>query len=404
MPTFRYTAKDQEAHTISGKIVASDEMAVLDELRSRHLIVISIDEEKKAQFSFGLSLSRTAPIKTEDIILFSRQMATMVDAGIPILQTMEALEEQTSNPSFKKVLAVIRDDIRFGTSLSSAFAKHSKVFDNLFVNMLRVGESGGVLTVVLDRLSSYMEKTAKLKRKVQGAMIYPAVVVSMALLITIGLIVKVVPTFASIYSSFGRDLPAMTQFLVDLSHAVRYNGLWILALLFLVGFAFVNYQKTPAGAYQIDKMKLGMPVFGELICKVSVSRFCRTLSVLVQSGVPILDGLEIVRKTIGNRVLEKLMEDVIQSVREGESIAAPLSRSRVFPSMVTKMISIGEQSGQLDKMLIKVSDFFDEQVDAMVESLTSLIEPFIIGFLGIVIGFVVIALFLPIINMTQMIN
>ena len=404
MSTFSYTAKDQEARTISGKIVANDEQAVLDELRSRQLIVISIDEEKKSQFSFGASRAKTSSIKTEDIILFSRQMATMVDAGIPILQTMEALEEQTSNPSFKKVLGTIRDDIRFGSSLSASFAKHPKVFDNLFVNMLKVGESGGVLTIVLDRLSSYMEKTAKLKRKVQGAMIYPAVVVSMALLITIGLIVKVVPTFASIYSSFGRELPAMTQFLLNLSSAVRYHGIWILAGLFGAGFAFVSYQKTPAGAYQIDDMKLRLPVFGQLICKVAVSRFCRTLSVLVQSGVPILEGLEIVRKTIGNRVLEKLMEDVIQSVREGESIAAPLSRSRIFPSMVTKMISIGEQSGQLDKMLIKVSDFFDEQVDAMVETLTSLIEPFVIGFLGIVIGFVVIALFMPIINMTQMIN
>ncbi len=392
MPTFRYSAKDQEARTVNAKIVANDEMAVLDELRSRRLIVISIDEEKRSQFSFGALSNKTSSITTEDIILFSRQMATMVDAGIPILQTMEALEEQTVNPSFKKVLGTIRDDIRLGTSLSAAFAKHNKVFDNLFVNMLKVGES------------SYMEKTAKLKRKVQGAMIYPAVVVSMALLITTGLIVKVVPTFASIYSSFGRELPAMTQFLLDLSSTIRNNGVIILAGLFGAGFAFVSYQKTPAGAYHIDNLKLKMPVFGVLICKVAVSRFCRTLSVLVQSGVPILEGLEIVRKTIGNRVLEKLMEDVIQSVREGESIAAPLSRSRVFPSMVTKMISIGEQSGQLDKMLIKVSDFFDEQVDAMVETLTSLIEPFVIGFLGIVIGFVVIALFMPIISMTQMIN
>lgn len=404
MPTFCYTAKDEEARTVSGKIVANDELAVLDELRSRHLIVISIDEDKKAQFTFMPPSGTTSRIKAEDIILFSRQMATMVDAGIPILQTMEALEEQTSNPSFKKVLTTIRDDIRFGTSLSAAFAKHPKVFDNLFVNMIKVGESGGVLTIVLDRLSSYMEKTAKLKRKVQGAMIYPAVVVSIALLITTGLIVKVVPTFASIYSSFDRKLPAMTQFLLDLSTAVRENGWWIIAGLFVAGFSFVSYQKTAAGAFQVDKMKLKFPVFGDLICKVAVSRFCRTLSVLVQSGVPILEGLEIVRKTIGNRVLEKLMEDVIQSVREGESIAAPLSRSKVFPSMVTKMISIGEQSGQLDKMLIKVADFFDEQVDAMVETLTSLIEPFVIGFLGMVIGFVVIALFMPIISMTQMIN
>lgn len=405
MPTFRYTAKDSEARPVSGKIQANDLAMVIDELRKRQLIIIGIEEEKaSALFQPKASSARSATIKSEDIILFSRQMATMVEAGIPILQTMEALEEQTSNPSFKRVLGAIRDDIRLGSSLSGAFAKHPKVFDGLFVNMIKVGETGGVLTIVLDRLSSYMEKTERLRRKVTGAMIYPSVIVSMAAIITVLLLIKVVPTFKSIYGSFGKGLPPMTQALLDFSDACR-RWFWLYTAALAGGGVFLfNYYKTPVGRMQIDRLKLQLPVFGDLICKVSVSRFCRTLSVLVQSGVPILEGLDIVRKTIGNRVLENVVEEVITSVGEGETMATPLSRSKIFPAMVTKMISIGEQSGQLDKMLIKVADFFDDQVDATVENLTSLIEPFIIGFLGIVIGFIVMALFLPIINMTQMLQ
>ncbi len=404
MPTFRYVAKDQEARSVTGKIVANDVAMVVEELRNRHLIIISIDEEKQSALFSAAPKEGAKPIKAEDVILFSRQMATMVDAGIPILQTIEALEEQASNPSFKKVLAAVKEDIRLGSSLSASFAKHPRVFDNLFVNMIKVGETGGVLTTVLDRLSSYMEKTQRLKRKVTGAMIYPAVIVSMAMIITIVLLIKVVPTFKSIYSSFNKELPPLTQALLDFSDGFKSQFPFYLGGLIVGLFLFFNYRKSDKGAYQIDSILLKLPVFGDLICKVAVSRFCRTLSVLLQSGVPILEGLDIVRKTIGNRVLEKVIEQVIQSVREGQSIAEPLTRSKVFPSMVTKMVSVGEQSGQLDKMLVKVAEFFDEQVDAAVENLTSLIEPFIIGFLGIVIGFIVMALFMPILNMTQLLQ
>ncbi len=402
MATYRYTAKDFEARTFTGKISAADQSAVVDELRKRKLIIISLEEERGSSL-MPASSERTAPIKSEDVILFARQMATMVDAGIPILQTVDALQEQTSNPSFRKILVTVRDDIRLGSSLSSAFAKHPRVFDGLFINMIRVGETGGVLTTVLERLSSYMEKSERLKRKVGGALVYPAVIVSMAMIVTTVLLVKVVPTFATIYESFDRKLPAMTQVLVDVSSGLKNNFLQIIFVGGALVAACIAYQRTEKGAYKIDGIKLKLPVFGDLLKKVAVSRFCRTLSVLIQSGVPILEGLDIVRKTIGNRVLERVIEEVISSVREGESISEPLTRSKVFPSMVTKMVSVGEQSGQLDKMLVKVADFFDEQVDASVETLTSLIEPFIIGFLGIVIGFIVIALFMPIISITQMI-
>jgi type IV pilus assembly protein PilC len=401
VPTFRYSAKDQDARTLTGKIQANDVNMVIEELRKRRLIIISIDEEKQSTLFAKPGTKSPKAIKSEDVILFARQMATMVDAGIPILQTMDALEDQASNPSFKQILAQVRDDIRLGASLSAAFAKHPKVFDNLFVNMIKVGESGGVLTTVLERLSSYMEKSDKLKRKVTSAMVYPSVIIGMAIIVTTILIIKVVPTFKSIYSSLGKALPPMTQALLDFSDLMQQQFLFVILGIGAAVFAFIAFKRTEKGAYQVDAWILKAPVFGDLICKVSVSRFCRTLSVLVQSGVPILDGLDIVRKTIGNRVLERVIENVIQSVREGESIAAPLSRSAVFPSMVTKMVAIGEQSGQLDKMLVKVADFFDERVDAAVDALTSMIEPLIIGFLGIVIGFIVMALFLPIINMTQ---
>lgn len=404
MPTFKYVAKDFEARTYSGKISADDQSMVIDELRKRKLIIISLEEEKKSSLFSSAPREQSAPIKTEDVILFSRQMATMVDAGIPILQTVEALQEQTTNPSFKKVLSTVRDDIRLGSGLSAAFAKHPKVFDNLFVNMIRVGETGGVLTAVLDRVSSYMEKTEQLKRKITSALVYPSVIVSMAVIITVVLLIKVVPTFTGIYASFDRELPAMTQVLVNVSDALRYNFLVIILSIVVAVSIGMAYQRTEKGAYHIDTLKLKLPIFGDLLKKVAVSRFCRTLAVLIQSGVPILEGLDIVCKTIGNRVLEKVVVRVIDCVREGESIAEELGRSKVFPAMVTKMISVGEQTGQLDKMLVKVADFFDEQVDAAVETLTSLIEPFIIGFLGIVIGFIVIALFMPIISITQLIK
>jgi type IV pilus assembly protein PilC len=403
VPTFRYTAKDQDARTLTGKIVAETQDLVIEELRKRRLIVTNIAEERQGTL-FTVSSEKGKPIKTEDVILFARQMATMIEAGIPILQTMEALQEQAMNPSFKKVLGTIKDDIRLGNGLSAAFAKHPKVFDNLFINMLRVGETGGVLSSVLDRLAAYMEKTAKLKRKVSSAMIYPIAIVSMAVIVTTILLVKVVPTFKTIYSGFNRELPAMTQMLLNFSDALQKQ--FVLIVLGIVGLvtAFILFKRTEKGAFQIDGWKLKLPIFGDLICKVAVSRFCRTLSVMVQSGVPILESLDIVRKTIGNRVLERVIDDVIQGVREGESMADPLARSRIFPSMVTKMIAVGEQSGQLDKMLSKCADFFDEQVDAAVDGLTSLIEPCIIGFLGIVIGFIVMALFLPIISITQVLQ
>ena len=402
MLTFKYVAKDADARTLSGKMSAENQGIVLEELRKRKLTVISITQIK------GPVIAKTSRggkrIKSEDLVIFSRQLATMVDAGIPILQALEALQEQMSQPYFRSVIVAIRDDIQLGSSLSAAFAKHPKIFDALFVNMVKVGETGGVLSSILDRISGYMEKTAKLKGKVKAALVYPAVVVSMAIIITMILLVKVVPTFASIYSSFDQKLPPITMFLISLSDIVKTQLIWYIILLVVIGFLLNRWQQTEKGAIAIDEMKLKMPIFGDLIRKVAISRFSRTLATLIQSGVPILESLEIVGKTSGNKVLELVVENVKINVREGESIAGPLVKSGVFPPMVTRMIAIGEKSGQMEKMLNKIAEFYDDQVDTAVAGLTSIIEPVIIGFLGIVVGFIVIALFLPIMSITQFIK
>lgn len=400
MPTFKYTAKNKDSRTVAGKIVAENQQSVIDELRKRGLIITAISETK--QTSSKRSAFSSKKVKGEEIVIFARQLATMVDAGIPILQGVNALKDQVTHPSFKKVLATVESDIQHGSSLSVAFSKHPHVFSSLFTNMVKVGETGGVLASILDRIATYMEKTLRLQRKVKSALIYPAVVVSMAILITIFLLVKVVPTFAGIYKSFDSELPVMTMILISTSDILRHNILWVFGLLIISIFLLRRWHKTEHGAYVIDRVFLRLPIFGELLRKVAISRFSRTLATLVQSGVPILESLDIVERTIGNKVLERVIQDVKVTVREGESIATPLEKSNVFPPMVTRMIAIGEKSGQMEKMLLKISEFYDDQVDAAVEGLTSIIEPLIIGLLGIVIGFIVVALFLPIINITRL--
>ena len=402
MPTFKYVAKDQAAHNVVGKVSAENQNAVIDELRKRNLTIISVTQVKESglgKFSFV-----SKKINKDDLVIFTRQLSTMVDAGIPILQALDALQEQISQEYFKGVILAVRDDIQLGSSLSAAFAKHGGAFDTLFVNMIKVGETGGVLSTILDRIASYMEKTLRLQRKVKSALIYPAVVVSMAIIITTILLVKVVPTFASIYASFNRELPAMTQVLINVSEFLKHF-LWLVVLLLIaLGFGLSRWYQTAQGHLVIDRAILRIPIFGELIRKVAISRFSRTLATLLQTGVPILESLDIVGKSSGNRVIEMVVENVKSNVREGESIATPLVKSGVFPPMVTRMIAIGEKSGQLEKMLSKVAEFYDDQVDAAVAGLTSIIEPLIIGFLGIVVGFIVIALFMPILNLATAIK
>lgn len=403
MATFKYVAKTADSKTIAGKIVADNRNLVVEELRKRKLTPVSLEEIKDSSVA-SKSTFKGKKVKPEEVVIFSRQLATMVDAGIPIIQGLGALRDQVTHIGFKKVLTTVETDIQHGSSLSAAFAKHPLIFDPLFVNMVKVGETGGVLSKVLERIASYKEKTLRLQRKVKSALIYPAVVIGMSIIITIILLVKVVPTFANMYDSLDSELPAMTQLLINISNILKNNLLIVIGVFFVLGFLIRQWYKTEKGRLAVDGAILRVPIFGELIRKVAISRFSRTLATLIQSGVPILESLDIVEKTIGNRVLEIVIANVKTSVREGESIAPPLEKSGVFPPMVTRMIAIGEKSGEMEKMLLKISEFYDDQVDAAVEGLTSIIEPLIIGFLGIVIGFIVIALFLPIINITQAIK
>jgi len=402
MANYRYLAKDENAANVTGKVVADDKETVIKELRKRNLIVISVEESRG--FSFKDFSVGDEKVKGDDLVIFTRQLSTMIEAGIPILQSLEALEEQITQKYFKSIVAAIREDVSTGNSLSVAFGKHTKVFNNLFISMIKAGETGGALNVLLDRIAGYMEKALKLKRKVQSAMVYPILVITMAFLITMVLLIKVVPTFKGIYDSLGQKLPVMTQTLIFISDNLRSSFLWVIAAGFLLFIAFINYRKTEAGSLHVDRMMLKLPIFGPLIQKVALSRFSRTLATLIQSGVPILIALDIVGKSSGNRVIEVTVKNAAAHIQEGESLSDPLIQSGVFPQMVTRMISVGEKTGKLDAMLTKIAEFYEDQVDAAVAGLTSMIEPLIIGFLGIVVGFIVIALFLPIINLTTVIH
>ena len=383
---------------MSGVLEYSDKALLIDALRKKDLIIISIEEAaKKRPMSMGGS------VKLEEIVIFSRQLATMVDSGIPLVQALDILCEQIEKPVFRNILAKIKDDIETGSSLSDAFARHPAVFSTLYVNMVRAGESSGALDDILDRLATYLEKSNTLQRKVKSSLIYPAVVVTMAILITLVMLIKVIPTFKGIFVMLGGELPFPTRVLIFVSDTIRGMFVYVASGIAIGVFALKRYMRTRQGRENFDKMLLSMPVLGPLFRKVAVAKFTRTLATLIKSGVPILVSLEIVGKTAGNTVIEKAVESVRTGIKEGENIADPLAKSKAFPPMVVRMIKVGEQTGELEKMLTKIADFYEDQVDAAVSGLTSLIEPLIIGFMGIVIGGIVIAMFLPVFKLTEII-
>ncbi len=398
MPIYRYVAKEKMGRTVSGTLEYSDRSLLIAALRKKGLVIISIEDTKRKKAGF---LGKR--VKLEEVVIFSRQLATMVDSGIPLVQAMDILADQIENPNFKKIVSAIRDDIEVGSSLSDALLKHPQVFSPLYINMVKAGESSGSLDDILDRLASYLEKANNLQRKVKTSLIYPAVVISMAILITLVMLLKVIPTFKGIFKMLGGTLPLPTRILILISDTLRRMFLYVVIALSGIIFTIKKYLKTSQGRAVFDSSILRLPILGPLFRKVAVAKFTRTLATLVKSGVPILSSLEIVGKTSGNSVIEKALEDVRKSIKEGENIAGPLEKSGVFPPMVVRMVNVGEQTGELEKMLGKIADFYDDQVDAAVSGLTSLIEPLIIGFLGIVIGGIVIAMFLPIFKMTELV-
>lgn len=394
MPRFKYKAKTSIGKIVEGTIEAPSEAAVAAELRSRKMELISTGGTGGIGALFDSLKGSGVP--TKDIVVFSRQFSTMINAGMPILQGLTIVAEQAENKAFRATISKIRDDISNGITLSEAMGKHPKVFNQLYVSMIHAGEQGGILDAILERLSEYLEKAEGIKGKVKSAMMYPMVVMSVAVIIVIFLMVKVVPTFKDVFESFGAKLPAPTQIVIDVSNFLSSaKALILVAVLAAIAVVVGLYKRTKAGALQWDAMMLKLPVFGPLVRKSSVARFARTLGTLIKSGVPILEALETVAKTSGNRVVENAVMASREAIREGKTLTEPLKKSGVFPPMVTQMINVGEETGALDGMLSKIADFYEEEVDQAVEGLTSIIEPILIVFLGGTLGFIVVAMFMP---------
>ncbi len=403
MPTFAYTARSRDGKTQKGSLTADNRQAVITMLQSRGLVADAsgIKEEKKGAKK-GLGQKR---VKMGELLIFTRQAATMINAGLPLLQSLDILAEQTDDANFSAVIQGIGQDVEGGETFSEALRKYPKAFPDLYVSMVRAGEAGGDLDGVMLQLADYMESTAELIRRIKSAMTYPVVAFAMILLMASGLIVFVVPQFAKIFSDLGGELPVPTQILITISEVMRsYKALIVLAAAGAAVFAVKMYGQTETGRYNLDKLILKLPVFGSLQRKVAVSRFTRTLSTLTRSGVAILQAMEIVERTAGNEVFAKAVRESADSVRNGETLADPLARSGVFPTMVTRMISVGEKTGALEVMLEKISDFYDSEVKATVDSLTSLIEPLLIMMMGLVVGGIVIALFMPILGLSSLIS
>jgi type IV pilus assembly protein PilC len=394
MPKFKYKAKTSIGKVVEGTIEAPSEAAIAAELRSRKMELISTSSA--GGIGGFLDSLKGGGVTTKDIVVFSRQFSTMINAGMPILQGLTIVAEQADNKAFRVVITKVRDDISNGVTLSEAMGKHPKVFNKLYVSMIHAGEQGGILDAILERLSEYLEKSEAIKGKVKSAMMYPSVVMSVAVIIVIFLMVKVVPTFKDVFDSFGAKLPLPTQIVINVSNFLASAKALILLAGIIAAFVVLTlYRRTRAGALQWDALMLKLPVFGPLVRKSSVARFARTLGTLIKSGVPILEALETVAKTSGNLVVENAVMASREAIREGKTLTEPLKKSGVFPPMVTQMINVGEETGALDGMLSKIADFYEEEVDAAVEGLTSIIEPILIVFLGATLGFIVVAMFMP---------
>ena len=401
MPHFKYTVKDTVGKTITSSADSKNRDSLIELLRKQGLTIISLEEDKDAEVKTAQLAKK---VKLDDLVIFSRQLSTMVEAGIPLVNVLDVLSQQIEKKGFAAVIKKIRDDVETGSSFSQALTKHPRIFSSLYINLVKAGESSGMLDEILNRVATYLEKTSALQRKVKTAMVYPIAVISISIAITIFLLVKVVPTFQGIFDMLGGSLPLPTQILIFVSNILRKWFLFGFIGVVVLVIALKRYAMTEGGKLFFDRLILKLPVFGDIVRKVSVAKFSRTLSTLVKSGVPILSSLDIVAKTAGNKVVEMAVNDSKKAVREGKNLATPLSKSPVFPPMVVRMISVGEQAGELEKMLSKIADFYDEQVDSAVASLTSIIEPMIILFLGVVVGGIVLSIFMPIFKITEIIG
>lgn len=397
MAKFEWKGKTKAGENQRGVLVAKTKEEAEAILRQRNIMPSSLKEEGK-QFtmpSFG------GGVKPRELAIFTRQFSVMIDAGLPLIQCLELLGSQQENKAFANIIQTTRSDVESGATLSDAMRKHPKAFDALYVNMIAAGEAGGILDQILERLSAYIEKAVKLKAQVKSAMMYPAIVCLVAFGVVMIIMYKVIPTFAAMFESAGNELPLPTRITMGASKFVESYMIFVLIFAALVVWALKRYHGTYHGRRVLDNIVLKIPVVGDLMQKIAISRFCRTLSTLIGAGVPILDGLEITAKTSGNAIIEDSLMAVKKEIEEGKTIQEPLSKSPIFPSMVVSMIGVGESTGALDTMLSKIADFYEEEVDVAVATLMSMLEPILIVGLGTVIGFIVISLYLPIFMMAQ---
>ena len=395
MPIFIYKSRVR-GKIKSGEVEAEDERSAISKLKKKSIRVTTVKKKGGRSALFGPKVHK---ITTRDVVIFTRQFSTMVDAGLPLVQCLDILGKQSDNPTFGETILKVKGNIEIGNNLSESMRKFPHIWDSLYCNLVEAGEIGGILDIIFRRLAEYIEKAESLKKKVKAAMVYPGAIITVAFVVVAFLMVFVIPAFAEMFSGGGQELPGPTQIVMDVSSFFQ-NQWWVMILgggTFL--FVFKKVYATERGNIEIDRIALKLPVFGMLIRKVSVAKFTRTLGTLISSGVPLIEGLDICARTSGNKIVEIAVFKTIEAIKEGETIAAPLSREDVFPPMVIQMIDVGEASGSLDKMLSKIADFYDEEVDAAVEGLTALLEPMLMVFLGCIVGFIVVAMYLPIFKM-----
>jgi type IV pilus assembly protein PilC len=402
MPTFAYSGRTRAGQTVSGERVADSMDAAVAALRREQIMVTRIDAAKAAKAAAKAAApkalkSRSVPSK--NLAIFTRQFSVMIDAGLPLVQCLEILGKQEPHKHFAAAILKVREDVESGASLADAMKKHPKTFDALYSNMIAAGEAGGILDTILKRLAVYIEKSVKLRGEVKSAMIYPVAVIVIAAVVVAAILWKVIPTFAQMFAGLGAQLPAPTLFVIWLSNNLVAYGWLLIIALGLIGYGLKQYYGTNGGRHVIDALALKVPILGNIVRKVAVARFCRTLSTLLTSGVPILDGLDITAKTAGNIIIEDAIQVTRTSIERGETISGPLRETKVFPSMVVQMINVGETTGALDAMLAKIADFYEEEVDTAVAGLLTLMEPVMIAILGVVVGGIVVAMYLPIFDL-----
>lgn len=403
MATFVYKVRDRTGKAFTGNMEGENREVVASRLQEMNYFITSVSEKKK-NLLFSNQTTLFQNIKLRDLTIFYRQFATMVNAGLTLVNSLDILTEQVENKALSDIIKIVKSDIEAGFTLSNAMAKHPQVFSELYISMVRAGEVGGVLDEILKKIADLMEKEFAIKQKIKSAMAYPSFVIGAAALMTIFMLTFILPQFVGVFAQFGGELPALTQFFVTLTYL--FNKYWYIFFMIIGGliFAFLAYTKTTNGKFNFDKFKLNAPVFGEINSKGAIARFTRIFGTLIKSGVPILEALSVSSNAIGNLVISKAVLDAKTKIKEGQSISGPLAASGVFPPMVTQMIMVGEESGELEEMLVNVANFYDQEVDRTVEKLTAIIEPLMMVFIGLTIGTMIIAMYLPIFNMVNLIQ